>query len=350
MRDRRMWAHCVGAFLLTGITMHFLAKDCVWYMHLRHKFLSETTARQRTILVEKVPFELRSSKKLATYFGKIYPGKVIGSVSVRRVADVDAVLEQRQAAVARHDRCVLRRVSQKNAKMEYGGGEPSCLGRKLPACDPHRLLEDVFDPTFYGSKSLAERTATHAATIRKCDETIDRLRARHAKLDALVGRDSASAAADGAAAAAKAASKGLIVDRLPDVVSRNPFDDDVRNPLVDSAFMTGDSMIDDEIDFGALKTAAPLWQRLLPKSLGGRDADSTVEEARGLLRPPSGHKFDEKALWKTVGDKAFVTFSSFAAAAVATQVFHAAPPGKMVATMAPEARDVCWRNVSAVVN
>ncbi|KAJ1450508.1 hypothetical protein M885DRAFT_532295 [Pelagophyceae sp. CCMP2097] len=343
MRDRRMWAHCVGAFLLTGITMHFLAKDCVWYMHLRHQFLAESSARQRTILVEKVPFELRSSKKLATYFGKLYPGKVVGSVSVRRVSEIDAVMAQRTAAVARHDRCVLRRVAQKNAKVEYGGGEPWCLGRKMPACDAHRLLEDAFDPTFYGNKSLAERTAQHAATIRKCDETIDRLRSKHNRLDSLVGRDAASAAADGAAAAKKAP-KGLIVDRLPDVVARNPFDDDVGNPLVASEFMTGDSMLDSEdLDFGS-QPAAPLWRRLLPKSLGGRDAVSTKDEARGLLRAP-GKLFDKKALWRTVGDKAFVTFSAFAAAAVATQVFHAAPPGKMIATMAPEPRDVCWRNM-----
>lgn len=44
-------------------------------------------------------------------------------------------------------------------------------------------------------------------------------------------------------------------------------------------------------------------------------------------------------------DAGFVTMRSFAGVAVATQVFHAATPGGMVAKVAPEPKDVFWPNL-----
>ncbi|KAH8043786.1 hypothetical protein JL720_17301 [Aureococcus anophagefferens] len=81
VHDKRMWAHCVGCFLLTFLSMHFLARECRWYTRLRHRFLTQRDdVRQRTILVRQVPRELRSSDALAAYFAKLYPGKVVGAV------------------------------------------------------------------------------------------------------------------------------------------------------------------------------------------------------------------------------------------------------------------------------
>ena len=46
----------------------------------------------------------------------------------------------------------------------------------------------------------------------------------------------------------------------------------------------------------------------------------------------------------------FVGFRTLSGAAVATQVFHAEAPGGLVATPAPEPRDVIWRNIGFDTN
>ena len=54
MHDKRMWAHCVGCFLLTGLSMHFLARECRWYTRLRHRFLTRRdSVAQRTIMITR---------------------------------------------------------------------------------------------------------------------------------------------------------------------------------------------------------------------------------------------------------------------------------------------------------
>ena len=69
--DSRMWAHLVGVYLLTALTMHWLARECRWYTRLRHRFLTRAEPRHRCVFVRQVPPELRGSKRLAEYFAKL---------------------------------------------------------------------------------------------------------------------------------------------------------------------------------------------------------------------------------------------------------------------------------------
>ena len=70
-----------------------------------------------------------------------------------------------------------------------------------------------------------------------------------------------------------------------------------------------------------------------------------TEETTGLL---SGRRAPGKT-GPSFG-AGFVGFRTLSGAAVATQVFHAEAPGGLVATPAPEPRDVIWRNIGFDTN
>ena len=69
------------------------------------------------------------------------------------------------------------------------------------------------------------------------------------------------------------------------------------------------------------------------------------EETTGLL---AGRRTPGKA-GPSFG-AGFVDFRTLSGAAVATQVFHAEAPSGLVATPAPEPRDVIWRNIGFDTN
>ncbi|KAH8075619.1 hypothetical protein JL721_1633 [Aureococcus anophagefferens] len=293
VHDKRMWAHCVGCFLLTFLSMHFLARECRWYTRLRHRFLTQRDdVRQRTILVRQVPRELRSSDALAAYFAKLYPGKVVGAVVCRKVAHLDGLLVAREAAAARLDRVTHRRALAKAREGEYPKRDRGSCARAGDRA--HRALEDAYDP-------LCWRCAFGEAAPPDDDREV----AAPSLGDALCG------AAD--------------VDLGDD----------------DGGGGGGGVMYEEWSDGADLSFSDKLLVGF------GLKRERDVVERAGLLDGASGPPIKEGEAGgrrATLYDTGFVTFRAFTGAAVATQVFHAATPGGMVASMAPEPRDVFWKN------
>ena len=342
VHDKRMWAHCVGCFLLTFLSMHFLARECRWYTRLRHRFLTQRDdVRQRTILVRQVPRELRSSDALAAYFAKLYPGKVVGAVVCRKVAHLDGLLVAREAAAARLDRVTHRRALAKAREGEYPKRDRGACARAGDRA--HRALEDAYDPLCWRCAfGVQERAQHHAAQQRNFDERIARERRRQALADALVGKPRRAAAAPPADSYQEAA----------------PPDDDRENlapSLGDALCGAADvDLGDDDAGGGGGGVMYEEWSDGADLSFSdkllvgfGLKRERDVVERAGLLDGASGPPIkegDAGGRRATVYDTGFVIFRAFTGAAVATQVFHAATPGGMVASMAPEPRDVFWKN------
>ena len=74
--------------------------------------------------------------------------------------------------------------------------------------------------------------------------------------------------------------------------------------------------------------------------IGGRASEETTGLLSGRRKASTGPFFGA----------GFVGFRTLSGAAVATQVFHAEAPGGLVATPAPEPRDVIWRNIGFDTN
>lgn len=70
----RLWFHVAGSYILSLITMHFLSRECMAYAKLRHRHLASNSIALHTILVERIPSELRCPARLTAYFSKMYVG------------------------------------------------------------------------------------------------------------------------------------------------------------------------------------------------------------------------------------------------------------------------------------
>lgn len=375
IKDSRMWTHCVGVYLLTGLTMHFLARECRWYTRLRHRFLTERDeARQRTVLIKQVPIELRSSPKLAEYFARLYPGKVVGAVMCRRTDRLDRLVAARATSLARCERIQARRIGH---KLTQPGTVPERCARCYRFIDRYNtFLENAYDPYWWCcDMGLTERSMIHETSIKRLNEKIDAERRNQASVDPFVGRPSTATYPDSllrgiarttAAVVVEDAIVASVDDLAPPVDGQVAAPVDVETPKADSISTTlpkcntsQDTKIDedgandscslladdthrglaldeywDEEDCVASNCkplctrCGPCWSRLRER---GAEAAALLGAERGKAR--------------FIGDKAFVTFNSFTGAAIATQVFHAAIPGGMHAQMAPEPRDIFWPNV-----
>ena len=108
-KDRRLWAHSAASYLLTFITMHLLAKENRAYAKMRHRFLSSKTVNLRTILVERIPRDLRSNSRLKAYFNAMYPGKVYDVHLSQDLSPLEKLLQKRNHILCQLERCIMKK-------------------------------------------------------------------------------------------------------------------------------------------------------------------------------------------------------------------------------------------------
>jgi hypothetical protein len=102
----RCWFHLVGIYILTGITIYFLEKEFVFYAKHRHIYLRQRHAHLRTVLVEGIPNQLRSTTTLATYFEMMYPNQVHAVHCGQDLQFLDRLVDERTDAVSRLERAL----------------------------------------------------------------------------------------------------------------------------------------------------------------------------------------------------------------------------------------------------
>ena len=271
----------------------------------------------------------RGSRALAAYFDELYPGKVVGAVGARRTATLDSLIAARDAHRVRAARLRRRR--------QHKGRGLSCVDKA------HARLEDAYDPLFWTrSLDAAARLRLHDERAAERDDRLSRERQRAAAQEPLV--------ASGQAAAPVTSEKGGTPD-VPQRLSSGAWEaDDECAGGVFFLFSRGDGVRctpstrqeypDGRADRRWEDVEAP-WAAAWAALRGGHE----TEETTGLL---SGRRTPGKT-GPSFG-AGFVGFRTLSGAAVATQVFHAEAPGGLVATPAPEPRDVIWRNIGFDTN
>ena len=326
-QDPRLWAHFIGIAVLTFLTFHWLGRECRWYTRLRHRFLAERKDA-RVVFVRRLPPKLRGSKALGAYFEHVYPGKIIGAVGARRCSALDALVAARDAARLRAERLRRRRAQHKGCGLSL-------------ADRAHARLEDVYDPLWWRfcfgqALDPAARLRLHDERGAECDDRLGRERQRAAAYEPLVADTDATASPDAAA---------LVAAR--EAVARTEKDGDAAAARRAAAALAALEGATPRRDFARLSSAA--WEE--DEGAEWEDVEAPWAAAWDALR---GNAEDGETTGLLAGRKpicpgpfgaGFVGFHSLKGAAVATQVFHAELPGGLVATPAPEPRDVIWRNI-----
>jgi hypothetical protein len=92
----RMWVPTVFAYLFTGFIFFVMKQEYRHFLELRMDFLARGSSHVHpqhhfSLLVENIPFALRSDKALFDYFDKLFPGKVHSASVVLNLPDLEAV-------------------------------------------------------------------------------------------------------------------------------------------------------------------------------------------------------------------------------------------------------------------
>ena len=102
------------------------------YLELRMEYLSKGDMNvdrqtQHSIIVEEIPFELRSDKNLYAYFDALFPGKVHSAHVALNIPDLERDSNKRHR--------ILRRLEKSLAYYEVTGKKPThVVGRKRCRC------------------------------------------------------------------------------------------------------------------------------------------------------------------------------------------------------------------------
>lgn len=118
----RMWLACIFAYLFAFFIFFVIRQEYRHYLEIRQDFLARGSAHVHpqhhySLLVENIPYELRSDRALADYFNKLFPGKVHSASVVLKLPD----LEKTSARCLRS----CRRLEKSIALLHESGKRPT---------------------------------------------------------------------------------------------------------------------------------------------------------------------------------------------------------------------------------
>ena len=140
----RLWVPTIFLWLMTFYVVYLLDTEFKHFVSVRMEFLgrgggeiSKINAQTRySIMVEKIPPELRSHKALFNYFNELFPGKVHSANVVMNVQELEQLINRRLRIVRRLEKAqAFHRATGKWASHVVGTPRLSILGIEcLPLC------------------------------------------------------------------------------------------------------------------------------------------------------------------------------------------------------------------------
>lgn len=90
----RMWMPCIFLYLFSGFIFFVVKQEYRHFLELRQDFLARGTIHihpqhHYSLMVENVPYDLRSDRALADYFRKLFPGSVHSASVVLKLPDLE---------------------------------------------------------------------------------------------------------------------------------------------------------------------------------------------------------------------------------------------------------------------
>lgn len=158
----RMWAPVVFAYLFSAFVAFVIKQEYRHFLELRQDFLAKGSAHvdpqhHYSLMIENIPYELRSDRALKEYFEKLFPGRVHSATVVLKLPDLEEAWQ----------RCLrtCRRLEKSIAYLEATGSRPthivgrgriSILGVDLQPLDCSCKNSDV---VYVDDSRYAERPA-----------------------------------------------------------------------------------------------------------------------------------------------------------------------------------------------
>lgn len=107
----RMWVPSTFAYLFTGFIFFVMKQEYRHFLELRMDFLARGSSHVHpqhhySLLVENIPYDLRSEKALFEYFDKLFPGKVHSASVVLNLPDLEAVQARCQRVCRRLEKSI----------------------------------------------------------------------------------------------------------------------------------------------------------------------------------------------------------------------------------------------------
>ena len=118
----RMWMPVLFSYLFSSFVIFVIKQEYKHFLELRQDFLARGSAHVNpqhhySLMVENIPYELRSERALYDYFDKLFPGKVHSTSVVMKVPDLEEASK----------RCLrtCRRLEKSIAFLHATGSRPS---------------------------------------------------------------------------------------------------------------------------------------------------------------------------------------------------------------------------------
>ena len=142
----RFWFPTIFMYLFSAFTTYVMDREYRHYVELRNEWLGRgepdiPTQHNYSLMVEKVPRELRSDKALYDYFNSIFPGKIHSAHLLVQAPDLESRVKRRNE--------VMKRLEKAHAFLAASGRRPThqngkhrcrCCGIE---CAPYRLKDSV---------------------------------------------------------------------------------------------------------------------------------------------------------------------------------------------------------------
>jgi hypothetical protein len=129
----KMWIPTAFIWLQTLYVLFVMNEEYKHYFDCRVDFLARgdgmVNCQQHmySLIVERIPYELRSDRALYDYFNRLFPRKVHSTAVVLNLPDMERVKHKRQR--------VLRRLEKSTVSLEVRGRRPThVVGRKRVRC------------------------------------------------------------------------------------------------------------------------------------------------------------------------------------------------------------------------
>jgi Late exocytosis, associated with Golgi transport/Cytosolic domain of 10TM putative phosphate transporter len=112
----RMWVACIFLYLFSFFIFFVVKQEYRHFLEVRQDFLAKGSVHVHpqhhySLLVESIPYEIRSDRALAEYFNRLFPGKVHSASVVLKLPD----LEKTSARCLRSCRRLEKSIAMYNA-------------------------------------------------------------------------------------------------------------------------------------------------------------------------------------------------------------------------------------------
>ena len=149
----RIWVAIAFAYLFAGFIYFVVKQEYRHYLEIRQDFLARGSQHvdpqhHFSIMVERIPYELRSDRALKDYFEKLFPGKVHSASVVMKVPDLEDASQRCVRTVRRLEKSIAYLYATgRRPNHVVGRGRLSVLGVDLQPFDLSCICEA--DPPLY---------------------------------------------------------------------------------------------------------------------------------------------------------------------------------------------------------